>query len=271
MNGKLGPDDVRAFWTRQAIEHGLSPSASWSDHRVIELEVAELLSRLSDGDRVLDVGCANGYSTVQYATERRIDIKGVDYIPEMIAEARRRLASLPTPLAGSVCFEEGDILSLREPSGTFDKLVVVRVLINLAGPEEQRAALRECARVLKPGGRLLLSEATLQGWRRLNSLRAEWQLDPVPMPAFNQYVDEDELRRGTDDLELVEVVNFASTYYVGTRLLKPLLAKVLGGAIDVANPDMEWNRWFAQLPQAGDYGTQKLFVFRKTGPGTPRP
>ena len=34
---------------RRAIEHGLSPSASWSDHRVIELEVAELLSRLSDG------------------------------------------------------------------------------------------------------------------------------------------------------------------------------------------------------------------------------
>jgi hypothetical protein len=28
---------------------------------------------------------------------------------------------------------------------------------------------------------------------------------------------------------------------------------------------MEWNRWFAQLPAWGDYGTQKLFVFRKTG------
>lgn len=28
-------------------------------------------------------------------------------------------------------------------------------------------------------------------------------------------------------------------------------------------PNMEWNRWFAQLPSWGDYGTQKLFVFRK--------
>ena len=26
---------------------------------------------------------------------------------------------------------------------------------------------------------------------------------------------------------------------------------------------MEWNRWFAQLPAAGDYGTQKLMIFRK--------
>jgi hypothetical protein len=33
--------------------------------------------------------------------------------------------------------------------------------------------------------------------------------------------------------------------------------------IPVASPDMEWNRWWAALPAVGDYGTQKLFVFRK--------
>jgi hypothetical protein len=62
---------------------------------------------------------------------------------------------------------------------------------------------------------------------------------------------------------LLELVNFASTYYVGTRVLKPLLNQALGGLVDVADPKMEWNRWFAQLPAAGDYGTQKLFVFQK--------
>ena len=33
--------------------------------------------------------------------------------------------------------------------------------------------------------------------------------------------------------------------------------------IDAADPRMEWNRWFSQLPSWGDYGTQKLFVFQK--------
>jgi hypothetical protein len=64
-------------------------------------------------------------------------------------------------------------------------------------------------------------------------------------------------------MELLELSNFASTYYVGTRLLKPLLALVTKASVGVADPDAEWNRWFSQLPAAGDYGTQKLFVFRK--------
>jgi hypothetical protein len=50
---------------------------------------------------------------------------------------------------------------------------------------------------------------------------------------------------------------------VGTRVVKPLLARALGGEVDVADPKMHWNRWCSELPAAGDYGTQKLFVFRK--------
>ena len=33
----------------------------------------------------------------------------------------------------------------------------------------------------------------------------------------------------------------------------------------IANPLCELNRWLSLLPAAGDYGTQKLFVFRKMG------
>jgi hypothetical protein len=62
---------------------------------------------------------------------------------------------------------------------------------------------------------------------------------------------------------LVDIADFASTYYVGTRVLKPLIIRALGAGLDVADPEAEWNRWFAQLPAWGDYGTQKLFVFKK--------
>ena len=63
-----------------------------------------------------------------------------------------------------------------------------------------------------------------------------------------------------EELDLIEISNFASSYYVGTRVLKPLLAR--HASVDVANPTSEWKRWCSQLPAAGDYGTQKLFVFR---------
>ncbi|HKF03857.1 MAG TPA: class I SAM-dependent methyltransferase [Candidatus Sulfotelmatobacter sp.] len=264
MTTRLTQAEVYEFWSRQAQEHGQSPSASWSDHRVIEMEIAEILRHLSDADRVLDVGCANGYSSLQFASARRLQLRGLDYIPKMIDEARTRLHAMKEHIRGSAEFDVGDITELKEPSNTYDKVVVIRVLINLGNWDRQLKGLSECIRVLKPGGLLLLSEATLQGWRRLNAFRAEWGLDDVPMPPFNQYVDQDQVISAVrDEAELLEVSNFASTYYVGTRVLKPLLAKAAHAPVSVADPNAEWNRWFSQLPPAGDYGTQKLFVFRK--------
>lgn len=271
MAERFSLEQIREFWAGQAREHGQSPCASWSDRMVIELEVREILNRLRDGDRVLDVGCANGYSTIQYAAHRRIAIRGIDFIPEMIEEARARLARFTGKLEGTAEFETGDVTALREPPSAYDVVAAVRVIINLGEWERQRQALQECARVLKPGGMLLLSEATVQGWRRLNDFRAEWALPAIPMPPFNRYLDQDQVVAAVAPaLELVEIANFASTYYVGTRVLKPLLIQALDAKIDVARPDMEWNRWFAQLPPSGDYGTQKLFVFRKRPVTEPR-
>lgn len=264
MADKLTPGEIRSYWTEQARTHGLSPAASWSDTPVIELEIRQLVDRLDDGDRILDVGCANGYSTVRYAAERRVTVRGVDYLPEMIEQARARAAALDGRLKGTVEFAVADAMALPDPETPYDKVITVRVLINLGSWEAQREALLGCARVLKPGGLLLLSEATEQGWSRLNAFRDEWGLPPIPVPGFNTYLDE---RRVLDTLgssfDLVELSNFASTYYVATRVLKPLLIQALRAGIDVADAEMHWNRWWGQAPAWGDYGTQKLFVLRK--------
>ena len=230
----------------------------------MELEIRTLLEYVEEGDRVLDVGCASGWSTVRWAFERRVFVRGLDYVPEMIEHARTYASKLADKLAGKVEFAVGDITALPEPDDSWDKLIVKRVVINLGNWEAQAKALGECARVLVPGGRLLLSEATLQGWEKLNAFRAEWGLDPIAMPPFNNYLDQDAvIEAARPALELVELRNFSSTYYVGTRVLKPLLARLAGDAVDASAPDMHWNRWVAQLPPVGDYGTQKLFVFEK--------
>jgi SAM-dependent methyltransferase len=210
------------------------------------------------------VGCANGFSSIQFASRRKIYLRGLDYIPEMIEESRRRLQQANAELLGTVDFDVGNITDLAEKSESYDKVVVIRVLINLGSWDQQRQGLHECLRVLRPGGMLLLSEATLQGWERLNSLRAEWGLPDIPVPPFNEYLDQERVMSElAGKARLMEISNFASTYYVGTRVLKPLLAKATNAPLNVADPHAEWNRWFSQLPAAGDYGTQKLFVFEK--------
>jgi hypothetical protein len=55
------------------------------------------------------------------------------------------------------------------------------------------------------------------------------------MPPFNAYLDQEQVvaeLAGT--MKLVEISNFASTYYVGTRVLKPLLAKATNSPLNVA-------------------------------------
>jgi SAM-dependent methyltransferase len=260
----MSDEDIFAFWRNQALEHGESHAASWSDRYAIELELQQLVSRLHDRDRVLDIGCANGFSTLRMARTRRIAIRGVDYVPEMIEEARRSLAAESPALQSEVEFDVSDVLELSEPSSEYDKVVVTRVVINLGDWDRQERALHEAMRVVKPGGLLLVSEACLQGWNSLNRLRGEWGLDPIPMPSFNNYLDVERVIEAlAGEARLVELVNFASSYYVGTRLLKPLLARAADAPVNVADPYAEWNRWCSLLPAAGDYGVQQLFVFEK--------
>ncbi len=105
MSQKLTLEEIKDFWIRQAAEYGQSPSVSWSDYRVIEMEIRELVRRLDDGDKVLDVGCANGFSTIQLASQKAIEIRGLDYLPEMIEQARASMRSLPSSMPGKIDFD----------------------------------------------------------------------------------------------------------------------------------------------------------------------
>src|SRR3990172_2183773 len=109
MSKKMTLPEIRKYWAAQAEEHGQSPAASWSDFHVIEMEIREILGYLEEGDRIIDIGCANGYSTVQFAARKNVRIKGIDYIPEMIEAARKRTEDVREQLMGQIEFDIGDI------------------------------------------------------------------------------------------------------------------------------------------------------------------
>ena len=255
---------IRDYWSKQAIKHKQSYKASWSDKTAIDLEIKEILKYLENGDFVLDAGCANGYSTIQFVLHKKIRIIGVDYSPEMIEQSIELLNKKNDKIKESVIFEVGDVMNLKQADNMFDKLLLKRVIASLGDYDQQLKGIIECIRVLKPGGLLIISDATLQGWRNLNKFRLEWHLEEIPMPSFNNYLDREKVIKDLEVyLELVETSNFSSTYFVGTRVFKPLLVKAMNLDINISDPNMEWNRWFAQLPAWGDYGTQELFVFKK--------
>lgn len=94
MERLMSANEIRDYWMQQAIAHGQSHAASWSDINAINLEIQEISKYLQDNDKILEVGCANGFTTIQYAAAKKLEILGIDYIAEMIKSAQQRVIGI---------------------------------------------------------------------------------------------------------------------------------------------------------------------------------
>jgi ubiquinone/menaquinone biosynthesis C-methylase UbiE len=112
------------------------------------------LIRLALGDRLLDIGC--GTARVLQKLHRRygphVTLFGIDPSPEMIGLARRHPRSCPTAHIRSGVGEQ-----LIFPDDSLDWIVTCLTTHHLPHPLKRRM-IAECYRVLRPGGRLLVSD-----------------------------------------------------------------------------------------------------------------
>jgi SAM-dependent methyltransferase len=96
------------------------------------------------GQRVLDVACGSG-NTALVAARRYCEVTGIDFVPSLIEQARRRAATDGV----DADFIVGDAQDLPFPDASFD--VVLSVMGVMFAPDQDRAAA-ELLRVCKPGG-----------------------------------------------------------------------------------------------------------------------
>src|SRR5215831_5952759 len=101
------------------------------------------------GGRILEVGVGTGLSFDDY--DETTEIVGIDLSEPMIARARQRLASGRYPHVKAVMVMDAHDLAFDDSS--FDCVVAQFVITLVADPER---VLSECARVVKPGGRIIL-------------------------------------------------------------------------------------------------------------------
>jgi demethylmenaquinone methyltransferase/2-methoxy-6-polyprenyl-1,4-benzoquinol methylase len=106
--------------------------------------------------RLLDVATGTGDLAVEAALEHPIiEVVGLDLVPGMLELGRAKIRK--RGLEGRVRLVEGDALSLPFDDGSFDTASIAFGIRNIP---DREAALREMARVVAPGGRVLVLELT---------------------------------------------------------------------------------------------------------------
>ena len=258
---------VKEFWGQQAQDHGASDAATAPDHfyrQNVEIKrIMEILD-VTKPETLLDIGCGNGYSTIQIAKAHPAAIViGVDYSEKMIEEAKKASNGIP-----NVTFLVGDVLSIsRHPDLQhlrFDTILSERCLINLANWEEQKLAILQLRRLLTPDGSLVLVENTKEGLAKLNTMRDILKLPPIKERWHNFYIPEDKFKEfqqeaGGKLFNFVHIENVGNLYYIISRVVYAKLAAMEGKEPSYDHPI---NEIASQLPNLGDhYACSPNYIF----------
>ena len=157
--------------------HPDTPDQGTFQHHLARYEFA--LRQMRGGERVLDTGCGVGYGSEMVARRGAVCI-GVDYSMPALTRASQRHA------AANLHYARMDCQKLALASQSFDMIISFEMFEHL---EKSAEYLQECSRVLRPGGRLILSTPN----------RAAWEIHMKSIQVENEYhvnmVDLDQLRK----------------------------------------------------------------------------
>ncbi len=139
-------DRVKAYYERFAPRYDQSVRF-WE--RVLSMDAGRRWAASRASGEVLEIGVGTGLNLPLYGPDVRLT--GVDLSSAMLAQARRRADEL----GRDVGLREADAQALEFPGDRFDTVLFSLCLCSI--PDDRRA-VAEGVRVLKPGGRMLLLE-----------------------------------------------------------------------------------------------------------------
>ena len=152
--GRLPAAEVRAMFDRIAPRYDLLNRTMTAGLDGRWRQAAAALADVAAGDRALD--CCTGTGDLALALADRVtpsgEVVGVDFSEEMLERARAKAAGRP-----GIRFAHADALALPFGDDEFDAATVAFGIRNVADLD---SGLAEMARVVRPGGRVVILEIT---------------------------------------------------------------------------------------------------------------
>jgi ubiquinone/menaquinone biosynthesis C-methylase UbiE len=150
--------DYRLLWINRnnlAVHFGYTDATTRSHGEALVTMNRVLADRVAiqPGQRVLDAGCGVGGSSFWLAEQRGTTVVGITPVWSQVVRARHY--AVARGLGERVAFEQADYTQTPFPDRSFD---VVWALESLCHAPDKAAFYREAARLLRPGGRLVVAE-----------------------------------------------------------------------------------------------------------------
>ena len=152
-HGYYGPDS-RAASPQEAQRLLIEKILAWGDGSPSQISNQRPvpLAATSPPETILDVGCGIGGSTLYLASKYRAQATGITLSPVQAARASSRART--AGLGDHVQFQVADALAMPFADDSFDLVWSLESGEHMA---DKGQFLRECCRVLKPGGRLMVA------------------------------------------------------------------------------------------------------------------
>lgn len=150
------PTSVQEAVARQFGPAAAAYAASQVHAAGEDLAALAAAAKLSGCERVLDAGCGAGHASLAVAPYA-VQVTAYDLSPDMLAQTRALAAERGL---SNIVTRQGDVAALPFAAGEFDAAVSRYSAHHWPDPA---AALSEIARVLRPGGRFVLSDIVSEG------------------------------------------------------------------------------------------------------------
>jgi ubiquinone/menaquinone biosynthesis C-methylase UbiE len=169
-----GPDveRLRRYWDKHSGSY--DKQMAFMERRLFG-DTRQWVCRQAVGD-VLEVGVGTGLNLDSYPED--VSITGVDLSPEMLEHARRRAATS----GRTVTLQVGDAHRLEFPDASFDTVVCT---FSLCAIPDERRAVAEMWRVLKPGAQLRLADHVVSTSAPVRLFQRLLELVTIPMAGEN--------------------------------------------------------------------------------------